>query len=363
MITEYTDAAELMRLIADQKIKPSAVRRYLSRRGMVFTAANSNTLASDVYTILLGGMDIENITRLIVSEGNYEKSTLINAKAKDTADEDLDVIDYFADGFNRFRTSPYAGCILDQPIKTDKDLTIRLVYKRKLPGKNKLLSEEERHIKIVVRKQDNKKVSIDIRHASSFDAQKAIDLLKQIANATDESDMNLSHVNLERLSAKNKVAFFDRLAATDFGDWRLSTITGITVKKAGYSEDEDENQEITEEGDSTGALAGISQAVLNGQGLRSNAFVQGSLDQGYVITAMKYRYDRIQEASEFIINISSKGLDLRVDIEKSYYDEDGKPCVQPFPKPEQDEIIQKFQEAANRIFYALLEEQNQPIAR
>ena len=54
-------------------------------------------------------------------------------------------------------------------------------------------------------KQDNKKVSIDIRHASSFDAQKAIDLLKQIANATDESDMNLSHVNLERLSAKNKV--------------------------------------------------------------------------------------------------------------------------------------------------------------
>ena len=44
MITEYTDAAELMRLIADQKIKPSAVRRYLSRHGMVFTAANSNTL-------------------------------------------------------------------------------------------------------------------------------------------------------------------------------------------------------------------------------------------------------------------------------------------------------------------------------
>jgi hypothetical protein len=56
-------------------------------------------------------------------------------------------------------------------------------------------------------------------------------------------------------------------------------------------------------------------------------------------------------------------LDLRVDIEKSYYDEDGKLCVQPFPKPEQDEIIQKFQEAANRIFYALLEEQNQTIAR
>lgn len=363
MITEYTDSAELMRLITDQKIKPSAVRRYLSKQGIILTAANSGTLASDVYTILLGGMDIENITRLIVSEGNYEKSTLINAKTKDSADKDLDVIDYFADGFNRFRTSPYAGCIIDQPIKTDKDLTVRLVYKRKLPGKNKLLSEEERHIKIIVRKQDDQKVSIDIRHASSFDAQKAIDLLKQIANATDECDMNLSHVNLDILSAKNKVAFFDRLAATDFGDWRLSTITGITVRKASLPSDEDEDTEITEDGDSAGTLAGINQAVLNGQGLRANAFVQGSLDQGYVITAMKYRYDRIQEASEFVVNISSKGLDLRVDIEKSYYDEDGKLCVQPFPKPEQDEIIQKFQQAANSIFYTLLDEQNQPLTR
>lgn len=358
MITEYTDSAELMRLIADQKIKPLAVKRYLSKQGIIFTATNSTALAADVYTILLGGADIENMTRLIVSEGNYEKSTLINAKAKDTANEDLDVIDYFADGFNRFRTSPYAGYIIDQPVKTENDLTVRLVYKRKLPGKNRLLSEEERHIKIVVRKYDDKKVSIDIRHTSSFDAQKAIDLLQQIANAADDADMNLSHVNLDLLSAKNKVAFFDRLAATDFGDWRLSTITGITVKKGSLSGDEDEVTELTEDGDTTGALAGINQAVLNGQGLRSNSFVQGSLDQGYVITAMKYRYDRIQEASEFVINISSKGLDLRVDIDKSYYDEDGKLCVQPFPKPEQDVIIQKFQQAANSVFYSLLDEQS-----
>ena len=323
-MTEYTDSVELMRLISDQKIKPSAVKRYLSKQGIVLTASNSSLLADSVYTILLGGKDIEHITQLIVSESNYEKSTLINAKTKDTADETLDVLDYFADGFNRFRANPYAGCIIDQPIKTNTDLVVTLMYKRKLPGKNKLLSEEERHIKINVRKRDDKTVSIDIL-----------------------------------LTEKNKVAFFDRMAATDFGDWRLSTITGITVKKGSLQTDDEEGTELTEDVDTTGALAGISQAVINGQGLRSNSFVQGSLDQGYVITAMKYRYDRIQEASEFVINISSKGLDLRVDIEKSYYDEDGKMCVQPFPKPEQDEIIQKFQQAANHVFYTLLEEQRQ----
>lgn len=358
-MTEYTDSVELMRLISDQKIKPSAVKRYLSKQGIIFTASNSEALADSVYTILMGGKDIGHITQLIVNESNYEKSTLVNAKTKDTAGESFDVLDYFADGFNRFRADPYVGCTIDQPVKTNAGLVVTLIYRRKLPGKNKLLSEEKRHIKINVRKRDAKTVSIDIRHASAFDSQKAIELLSKIANSTDDSDMILSHVNLDLLVTKNKVAFFDRLAATDFGDWRLSTVTGITVKKSSLQTDDEEGTEITEDVDATGALAGISQAVINGQGLRANSFIQGSLDQGYVITAMKYRYDRIREASEFVINISSKGLDLRVDIEKSFYDEDGKMCAQPFPKVEQDQIIQRFQQAANNVFYTLLEEQRQ----
>ena len=34
MITEYTDCAELMRLITDQKIKPAAIKRYLGKQGI-----------------------------------------------------------------------------------------------------------------------------------------------------------------------------------------------------------------------------------------------------------------------------------------------------------------------------------------
>lgn len=40
MITEYTDCAELMRLITDQKIKPAAIKRYLGKQGIIFTATN-----------------------------------------------------------------------------------------------------------------------------------------------------------------------------------------------------------------------------------------------------------------------------------------------------------------------------------
>lgn len=48
MITEYTDCAELMRLITDQKIKPAAIKRYLGKQGIIFTATNAQTLANDM---------------------------------------------------------------------------------------------------------------------------------------------------------------------------------------------------------------------------------------------------------------------------------------------------------------------------
>lgn len=72
---------------------------------------------------------------------------------------------------------------------------------------------------------------------------------------------------------------------------------------------------------------------------------------------MKYRYTCTQEAGEFIIEISSKGENLRVDMEKSYCDEDGTLYLQPFPKKQQDEIICLFQKATNDIFYELIAEQ------
>lgn len=356
MITEYTDCSELMRLISDQKIKPSAVKCFLSKQGVVFTSTNATTVANDVYTILLGGTEIAQITQMIVSEGNYEKSTLINAKIKQTSEE-TNLLDFFADGFNSLRSSCYQGYIIEHPIKSDSELLINMSYKRKLPGKNKLIQEETRLIRVAIRKTDKNSVSIDIRQPSSFDTQKALDILKKIVGNSDDTGVYLSHLNLDLLTDKNKVMFFDKLSAISFSNWRLKTVTGITVRKSSITDDDDIDSEISDDDGATGTLAGINQAVLNGSGLRSNEFVQKSLDQGYYISSMKYRYTCTQEAGEFIIGISSKGENLRVDMEKSYFDEDGTLYIQPFPKNQQDEIIRLFQKSANDIFYELITEQ------
>lgn len=354
MITEYTDCTELMRLIAEKKIKPSVMRKYLRDQGIVLTASNAEAFSKDVYTIFLGGQEMERITRMIVYEGNYEKSTLINARMKNPPN-DGDILDFFSDGINSLRSGILPGYTLENPTRNGDMLTVQLSYQRKLPGKNKLIQEETRHVKIMVRKKSDLRVSFDIRQPSSKDADKAIELLQKVVGSGDSAEALLSHVNIERLTNANKVEFFDRLSDYVFSNWKLKTVTGLTVKRALSRDDEDDDAEITEEDDSEGALTGISQAVLNGSGLRSNEFVQNSLKQGYYITAMDYRYSCTKEAGEFIVAINAKGDDLRVDIEKSYYEEDGRLYMQPFPKGLQDEIIQLFQQAANDVFYALID--------
>lgn len=359
MITEYTDCTEFMRLIVDQKIKPASVKKYLSSQGIIITSTNARTVAEDVYTIALGAQEIDTITHLIISESNYEKSTIINAKTKDGTNISGDILDFFADGFNRIRSSAFKEYYVDQPTKSDGVLAVRMTYKRKLPGKNKLIQEETRHVNIRIQKKTETEVSVDIRQTASIDAQRALEILEKVVGNSDETGVYLSHINLETLTDRNKVAFFDQLSTYSFNDYRLKTITGITVKKSTLSDEDDIDAEVIEDDEASGALEGISQAVLNGNGLRSNAFVQDSLEQGYYITTMRYRYMCMQEAGEFIVSISSKGKDLRVDIDKSYADDDGKLYIQPFSKALQDEIIQKFQRAANHIYADLQQRQKQ----
>lgn len=159
------------------------------------------------------------------------------------------------------------------------------------------------------------------------------------------------------LSNKNKVEFFDRIAAYTFKLWQLKTITGITVKQGLSDEDDEDEEVVVEENEGASTLTGISQAVLNGNGLRSNEFVQESIEKGYYITAMKYRYEHRMDMTEFAVVLSFKNKDLRVDIDKTYYEDDGKIYVQPLIKSEQDEIIVEFQDVAYRVFNELINEQ------
>mgnify|MGYP001018311305 FL=1 len=175
----------------------------------------------------------------------------------------------------------------------------------------------------------------------------------------DENDLfSIRHLNFGILSKENRVAFFDALIDNSFSQWSLKTVTGLTVKKyelGSIISDDDEDEEVIEE--DTGKLTGISQAILNGQGLRNNEFVQNCLAEGFYISSMKLRYYNRNEATEFIIGVSFKGEDLKVDMCRTFIEENGRPLHHPFMKDDQDIIIKEFQEVAKNIYERLTSEQ------
>lgn len=352
MVTEYVDCTELKRLIEDKKLKPATLKYYLRKKGIVFTASNAEQFAEQVYTIFLGAGEINEIRDMMANETNYEKSLVMNLVLKQDSEEDI--VDVLMDEMNKQKSVKTEDYILEQPVRTEDGAYIHLCYTRKLPGRNKLLEYEKRFLRLNIRKISQYEVVVDVRQQSSIDSKNAIKFIEKISKS--ESLLHLRHINLELLSSKNKVEFFDRIAAYTFDMWRLKTITGITVRQGVFDEDEEDGDLLIDENDESSTLSGISQAVLNGSGLRSNEFVQESINRGYYISAMRYRYEHKVDTTEFAVVLSFKNQDLRVDIDKTYLEDEGRIYVQPFIKSEQNDIVVSFQNAAYQIFGELLEE-------
>ena len=82
MITEYVDCTELKRLIEDKKLKPAALKYYLRRKGIIFTASNAKEFAEQVYTVFLGAGEMSAVRDMLTNDGNYEKSLVMNLSIK-----------------------------------------------------------------------------------------------------------------------------------------------------------------------------------------------------------------------------------------------------------------------------------------
>lgn len=239
MITEYVDCAELKRLIEDKKLKPGMLKYYLRRKGIVFTASNAEQFAEQIYTIFLGAGEIAEIRDMMVNDGNYEKSLVMNLNLK--IDSKEDIIDVLVDEMSKQKTIKIEDYTIEKPVRTEDGAYVQFSYTRKLPGRNKLLEYEKRYLKVNIRKISSCEAVVDIRQQSSIDSKSAVGFIQKIVNAED--NLHVRHINLEALTIKNKVEFFDRIAAYSFKFWGLKTITGITVKQGIVDDEEDDEIE------------------------------------------------------------------------------------------------------------------------
>ena len=149
---------------------------------------------------------------MMSNENNYEKSMIVNVILKPETEDNI--IDVLMDEMNKQKSIKSNDYQLEQPVKTSDGAYIQLCYTRKLPGRNKLLEYEKRYLRMNIRKISDREVVIDIRQQSSTDSKNALKFIETISKG--DSTLNLRHINLELLNGKNKIEFFDRIAAYTF---------------------------------------------------------------------------------------------------------------------------------------------------
>lgn len=360
MITEFTDCLEFKRLVEEQQIKPRRVKAFLKERGIVLFNSNASDVATAIYTLFLGSADITLLQELIHTDKNYQKSTmlLVGPIEKDQTQDDLK--DVLLEEVNRYKTiSSKEYKLEDVREDTEGNANIVFSYEKRITGKMKLMSRQKKIVNVHIDKvPDSNKLRIDIRQSDSSDAKEFIAFIESIQKPlnTDADLFSINHVTLDGLDQQNKIEFYDAVSKYKLQNWKLDTITGVTVKKHNFEGEDDDEYEA--ETDSTGTLAGISSAILKGNGLRTNEFVQSCLNEGFIITSMKFKYSHKTEAISIVIDINFKNTDIRIDIDKSYATEDdGKEYLCPLESNIQDLVIREFQHATYDIYKKLSEKQ------
>lgn len=171
------------------------------------------------------------------------------------------------------------------------------------------------------------------------------------------------YLSLDSLKTENRISFFDDFNKEQFKDWRFVTVTKVELKRAETSEDEIDEEDESNDEETLANLRGITSAILNGTSIRNNAFVQECLQNDFYISTMGYRYENIKEKIEVVMEINFKYDDLKVDICRTYeFDTDIVEMRQhPLMLNRQEKILEMFQKAAYKHYYALLDKQKKQI--
>jgi hypothetical protein len=359
MITEFTDPTEIKRLILDEQIKPARVRSFFKKQGIFLLMSKTTDLADSAYTFFLGSHDLSLLQESVHSENNYQKSTILVIEPVNEIQTQDELGELLMDGMNRYKAVNRDTSRLESVIRRgDGGSTAVFSYEKRIPGKNAFMSVVKKTIEVHIDKiPKSKNMIVDIRRSDPNDTREIINFLAAINTPapTDQPLFCLNHISLESLDNSNKIEFFDKILKNKFKGLKLETITGITVRKVLSDDDDDE---LNMETDQNGTLAGISSAILRGNGLRTNEFVQSCLKSNFMITSMKFKYSSTSEAISVVIDVNFKNNDIRIDIDKSYeVGEDGKEYLAPISPSEQSEILKKFQDFSCELYRKLIEDQ------
>lgn len=359
-IEEFIRPSDFKKIIEDKLIQSSSLKSILKQKGILPSCNSSQDLSELVYLHFLGSDTLSKIQDILNIENNNLKSTItiISPKRKETPENFLNDL---SDELLLFNRDQYTQNKFEQVIKNDNSLSFQFSYQKKQKGKLNLIEKRTILLDVSIFPIKNtNNFKVNIQHKGSSEPKNLIDSLINISNKANI--FNVNRVQLERLTKQHRIDFFDNFsqAVNKNIDWTLVDIVNVSVNKDITDLDNEDLNSLNdkEENLSTGLLSGIRSAILKGDGLRTNNFVQECMKQNFIFTSMSYKFENKDLPLTIVLEINFKHIDMKIIIDKIYeQDEDGKYNLITISSNEQKQYIDYFQNIAYDVFSNLLDEQ------
>lgn len=295
---KYPSRYELIEVL--NTLQKSFLSEFAQERGLFITHVNHVQLAEELANLYFDNEDLE-----ILRSAAYHKSTshALSGFVVKSPKKDFDLKNIYQSLFERGEQQKL-GQKLSAPRLVDKDKNIyraSFEYRKIKPGRIEFLQDETTSFEFFMEDKGDGVWHVEVDSNRSTDSKE----LQHLLGTSMQSDVEIEELEQEYLTAEKSISFFDELVYSGMSEeWKISDIKHLTLKKGS---DINDNQEETLEEVKEEQLVGISQAVLEGKGLRENSFVKQSVASGYRFNAMTYEFENLKTPDVIIIKAEFKG--------------------------------------------------------
>lgn len=253
------------------------------KKGIFITNAKLSERAEFLSGLFFDNEELEEIRDNAL--GNTGETTL-SGFWLEVKEEDFDLIKELKEFSNTQIDKYYEMQLGNITGSEEKGFKGAVTYQQKSPGRFQFLQGTEREFEFHLNPMREGRWEVMVDGSRSNDARLFSDWLHKEACRSVEA--KISSIEQEKLTTKQMIVFFDELSKKAVTkDWVFTQVKRITIRRENQIDEEDDEVSETD----ASVLTGITQAILEGQNLRSNDFVRQCEDGGYRFTSMSYEYE------------------------------------------------------------------------
>lgn len=243
----------------------------------------------------------------------------------------------------------------------DNNIEFTLEYVNKRVGRRELIAEQEKETSAVIVDTDSESVRTVKQNYEKIDEYNAVSAFFENWNSRrseeESKEVRRYNISIGRLSLNDRIDMFYDVLSADPGNWTLEDVLQMGIRQGEQDQIEEVFEEIEDEDDLREELdenlEGITDAVLTGEGLQANGFVQKCRDNGYYFNSVKMYLDNSDVAEKVEILIEFKEGNRQtfdIAIEQGYMKIDDEIKETKFDKDRKAEIRDLFRDTVIEAF-------------